>query len=630
MTRRSARLASAPSKVPIGGPTVTVDDQRDFTEPDHEDCDEEILKPKKKRQKQSKKPSSTVGREFKNVRGRRGALKAIVEMPLDILHEIFMHLTPLEVLHLSRMCKALRRILMVKSAEFIWKQARFNLDNFPHCPEDLNEVQFACLMFDNHCDYCSEQKARYFIWSIRRRCCKKCITDRNGLESLGNLPQFFSDTLRSIVPSLDASGTEDIWSYLDRDAVTCIVSATKLHDEFLNLEGEAQENWRRDKAKERQRRINHGRLCEDWIARQTKIRASRLNDARMRRCEAIKQRLIDLGWGEELEFIRDFKQWPAVKQPKDLTERIWRNIKDDLIKSLKEHKASRLEEEYLDAQEDRRLCLSICLSELRFSIPLSERILPPIADFRQMEPFSTLIMAPATEKVEFSASMLQEATKKWRSSKDIELRHMVVSGSSLTSGPTDVDILSLAATFFKCWRSHCCNMQTISYPEVLVHGCCMSAYGPGHHNDNAWNYDGERVSFDKKAHSLAKTILEASGLDYNITTQEQVHQPNFYIECHKCPSTDHSNGKRILLTWHSSGKKIHMARANLSDSEVKLVKELEIEELRSATGYADYTYHVSCKHGQSGKLIYLTDYDLAITQTGFRRQPGGALILKLS
>ncbi|KAG5339707.1 hypothetical protein C0989_003957 [Termitomyces sp. Mn162] len=87
MTRRSARLASAPSKVPIGGPTVTVDDQRDFTEPDHEDCDEEILKPKKKRQKQSKKPSSTVGREFKNVRGRRGALKAIVEMPLDILHE---------------------------------------------------------------------------------------------------------------------------------------------------------------------------------------------------------------------------------------------------------------------------------------------------------------------------------------------------------------------------------------------------------------------------------------------------------------------------------------------------------------------------------------------------------------
>ncbi|KAG5339706.1 hypothetical protein C0989_003956 [Termitomyces sp. Mn162] len=141
----------------------------------------------------------------------------------------------------------------------------------------------------------------------------------------------------------------------------------------------------------------------------------------------------------------------------------------------------------------------------------------------------------------------------------------------------------------------------------------MSAYGPGHHNDNAWNYDGERVSFDKKAHSLAKTILEASGLDYDITTQEQ-------------------------------GKKIHMARANLSDSEVKLVKELEIEELRSATGYADYTCmrcdyigtwyglldHVSCKHGQSGKLIYLTDYDLAITQTGFRRQPGGALILKLS
>ena len=105
-----------------------------------------------------------------------------------------MYLTSVELLALSRMFKALRGILMTKSVRYIWKQARLNLNDFPDCPDDLNEVQFASLVFGTFCDvrfypwtvnylsqYCNKWKGRGVIWSNRRRCCGPCIQGRNGL-----------------------------------------------------------------------------------------------------------------------------------------------------------------------------------------------------------------------------------------------------------------------------------------------------------------------------------------------------------------------------------------------------------------------------------------------------------------
>jgi len=59
------------------------------------------------------------------VRGRRGHLKLMTEMPLDILLEIFSYLQPMDLLHLARATKALRAILMQRSgAASVWKSVR--------------------------------------------------------------------------------------------------------------------------------------------------------------------------------------------------------------------------------------------------------------------------------------------------------------------------------------------------------------------------------------------------------------------------------------------------------------------------------------------------------------------------
>ncbi|KAG6848641.1 hypothetical protein H0H93_015295 [Arthromyces matolae] len=158
MPRRSARLGTSSTAILSNADadiaaTEGSSGVEDLVSHKTRESDDRYVQPKKKRQKVARKSTSPAPGLFKNVRGRRGALKGIVEMPLDILHETFMYLTSADILHLSRTCKALRRLLMTKEAEYVWKQARNNLDDFPECiPDDLNEVQLAAIVFDGLCD----------------------------------------------------------------------------------------------------------------------------------------------------------------------------------------------------------------------------------------------------------------------------------------------------------------------------------------------------------------------------------------------------------------------------------------------------------------------------------------------
>jgi len=88
-----------------------------------------VIQPRKKQ----KVPHTSEGNEFqskapvqdktnyKRVKGKRGHLKMITEMPMDILFEIFCQLEPIDLLHLSRASKSLRGILVAENIIYIWK-----------------------------------------------------------------------------------------------------------------------------------------------------------------------------------------------------------------------------------------------------------------------------------------------------------------------------------------------------------------------------------------------------------------------------------------------------------------------------------------------------------------------------
>lgn len=99
-------------------------------------------------------------------------------------------------MRLSRTTKALRNVLMTRSAISVWKSAFLNDPDLPAIPEGLTEPQYANLAFSQHCHVCftptiiddsdSDDALQYcfapgehdILWAFRVRCCQKCLDGR--------------------------------------------------------------------------------------------------------------------------------------------------------------------------------------------------------------------------------------------------------------------------------------------------------------------------------------------------------------------------------------------------------------------------------------------------------------------
>ena len=64
-------------------------------------------------------------------------------------------LEPLDILQLSRVSKHFRSLFMASTSRHIWVAARRNIPGLPDCPPDLNEAQYAYLLFEKVCFVCS-------------------------------------------------------------------------------------------------------------------------------------------------------------------------------------------------------------------------------------------------------------------------------------------------------------------------------------------------------------------------------------------------------------------------------------------------------------------------------------------
>jgi hypothetical protein len=99
-----------------------------------------------------------------------GKLKGFMDLPLDVVFEVSLHvnmsskcgrpnvastyqtamyLAPKDLLQLSRLSKRFRSMFTSRSALFVWQTVFRNVDLKRF--EDLNEIQFASLIYDQFC-----------------------------------------------------------------------------------------------------------------------------------------------------------------------------------------------------------------------------------------------------------------------------------------------------------------------------------------------------------------------------------------------------------------------------------------------------------------------------------------------
>ncbi|KAJ7494738.1 hypothetical protein B0H11DRAFT_2003174 [Mycena galericulata] len=562
MSRRSTRLQSAPGPIKAieDVSLYSEDDSGDFSESTEEE--ETELAPKKKRRKGAK--PNVEDQKGRKVRGRRGLLSSLKEFPLDVLFEIFGHLNPMDLLNLARTSKDIRGILMARSAAFIWRESRTHIEGLPDIPRDLCEPQYANLVFDGHCHQCLASPVQTVIWSARTRMCKKCIPDHFASASDLIHMDKLEYTLLQLVPSFE----ERRGGRRGKIQLYSIDLATKLSkeaerfrvDQVLQLYGPACSEWRKRKREEIDELNAHAELCTAWAAGRMSDRSDELDDARRLRREAIVGRLTALGWGEEIPFhTREFNWHKLVKQPKELTDRIWKNIQAPMIEFLTEKKKTRLEAERIRIIKERCVLAAQTYRTFLETFP-ADALFPPMIDMISTEPFRAVIEDTSIypeEKVteaSFAAAILQvpQLSIDWKRRKDQELVEIMKD-----SIPNAVESdLYLATTYFACSSG---DVEPISYPHILVSTKASTLkYGEPqngvsdvfqilklHHDKDIWNAN-RVVRFHRAAFSNIRSVVEACGLDSDVTTAAEMDEINPVMECLNC---GHEKLGRLVMRW---------------------------------------------------------------------------------
>ncbi|KAJ7087747.1 hypothetical protein C8R44DRAFT_893003 [Mycena epipterygia] len=489
----------------------------------------------------------------------RGQLKMLPEMPLDILFEIFSCLEPPDVLRLSRTTKDLRHLLMSRSAISIWKSAFLNDPDLPGVPEGLNEPQYANLAFSPHCHFCFISGEHNILWAFRVRVCKKCLEGRfdechKVVKKLSGLSRD-SHLLRRATAVLPI-GARSVYSHEE---------AAEINKQLLKLKkGDASKleeytNERKKLVEEIQLHASRAEMAGPLrLARMQRM----LQEARDRRKEAICRRLSDLGYADEVQYIKDTRpdilsEHSLIKSTNALTDRIWDGMKPQLIELMQgvREKMKRKQRKSL-LKKRQRLLLSV-LKEYNHERPIDE-INPRAVDVCVMPHIKAMIedasLDAYTTEDSFQAVVedFPRLFEEWRESKTRDLL-------TLLPGPSnDRDFLLRATTYFRC--SEC--SEPIAYPRILAHAC-LSHLPHGHRNredddltllcinfdSEPWNYDGKRVGYYPSAERSAISVVHGCGLDTNLTTAQDMDDVSPWLECLRCT---HKIKGRAIFRWRKA------------------------------------------------------------------------------
>ncbi|KAI0797607.1 hypothetical protein C8Q75DRAFT_801540 [Abortiporus biennis] len=539
--RRSARLKTA-LKV-----SEAHDDVIEYSE---EENQERVDKPPRKRQKKR-----DVGKAKGKGRTRKlKSLSRLLEMPFDILFEIFGHLHPIDLVHLARTSKEFRMLLMGPSAKSIWIQAR---------------AQFVDMMTVFQTVPCRNIKPAAMIPSDERK------------------------------------------DYVER--LAALVAPLPDGDERLSaLETEMMEKARKIE--------EHAEGIQDFIDVQGTSRIIELETLRLHRRLAIANKLSEHGLGEEIpkmsqSELREFMDLPCMKQPKELTERIWDNIKDDVLDYVTKFHTKRL---VIERSERLNLPFMLLVLIFKTSMPVyHDQINPYLADFclqPQVIPFLHEFMdghfsLGSEEIVEAKAQQfydgLDDFLAEWHTTTDNKLLDLLP--ENMKEGiPDAMHALQLSTVWFSC---PLCNEKTIPYPRIKAHRCLMKCrelnLEPATLEDDLRNllyrktgeapWSSENLVFDAKSSELMGHLVELCGLDPKTTTAEDLDNLDPRFACLACSDDLDDMSSCCAITWRrapvhahtreipgdNSDPEVHFQKSSwnrLTDEQAKAVKVYESRE----------------------------------------------------
>ncbi|KII84120.1 hypothetical protein PLICRDRAFT_370381 [Plicaturopsis crispa FD-325 SS-3] len=373
-------------------------------------------------------------------------LTIMLEMPLDILYEIFGHLLPLDVLHVSWTNKAFRKILLHRSSVTVWKSAlsnfRMDVPSFPETPFDLNEPQYVNLIFSEHCHFCTRhtEPEADILYLLRIRCCRQCLPEQYAV-----LYRTHTFDLLHTLFSIHTWDPFKPWCFdIDRELVP-IDSIGRygkpffLKSTFEKLQAELP-TLTEAELQERRERIARLELSEEelrtWHER-----------ADVRREAAIIQKLKTGVWAQEFPRInkKDFFELWVVRQASDLTQEAWKEIEPTLNEFMQAQRAARIKREHPARIKAAVTVVRDLVHAYNLTQP-ADAILPGLADVCLMPPFKPIITdtppdVPITpESFRDAMTQLPHLGAQWRADATRRLTEALAASSRMGTAEPELAI----------------------------------------------------------------------------------------------------------------------------------------------------------------------------------------------
>ncbi|TRM58392.1 hypothetical protein BD626DRAFT_550730 [Schizophyllum amplum] len=497
------------------------DDQEFIDREDDTAAEEAPPKPAKRRK---------TSRSDKPARGTRSRkrLTALFDFPLDVVYEIFSHLHPAHLLNVSRTNKALRGTLMQKSVRGVWRLSFEGVEDLPPVPDDLNEPQYARLLFDKSCMFCSAPNTSTVAWAARLRCCKRCLDSQFVSEGqLVNIAELerYDLHLTDILPTFmvtDRRGDE--YSMYAWEQIQAFI------DEYEKVWDDPEKSavFLENKIALRFQKEQHGEALEEWEAMRQEMRSAELDDICLRRKIDIYAKLRDLGWEEEVKksvFALEFHPLISKRQP--LTERGWKKIQGDVVGYITDLRDERLRVERLATIKRRYAEFSGAYDDYLAAQP-PDAVFPTVGNLVTLEHVRSAI-----EETPVEIEMSDEAYRKlvddipgsfyteWREQADAQLLAVM---TKALGGPIHKSDLYLASTFF-------CNHMTPrssarharAYPDVLGDPLIRDRFGVETFERTGYQpWSARYLEFSPPLRNIARDLIALADADPDSATHEEM------------------------------------------------------------------------------------------------------------
>ncbi|KAK0482737.1 hypothetical protein IW261DRAFT_1679503 [Armillaria novae-zelandiae] len=148
---------------------------------------------------------------------------------------------------------------------------------------------------------------------------------------------------------------------------------------------------------------DHDRMSGDWYDIQMLKWSRELENVKEERSQAIIQKLTELGYGKEIRNIRSpdipLAKLSLVRRLRHLTEKVWNNIKPELIQYLDKMKAHRKAQRRQKVVQSRKKIAIDILREYKKTLPLFI-VAPSVVDFLALECVHQVVHQPSKISVD--------------------------------------------------------------------------------------------------------------------------------------------------------------------------------------------------------------------------------------